>query len=118
MSRPFVSRLPIPMYRTTLVLSVGKTAEAGSKRIKKNFPHDCTEYEGLTVSKDGDVAVILGIDRMSLNTLVHEVFHATHAIMERCEPLDRGHHEPYAYLCGWLADWVASEVRRHGIRIR
>lgn len=45
--------------------------------------------------------------------IAHELFHLTHRILERAgAKFGEEHHEPAAYLCGWLTARVYRELRR------
>ena len=51
--------------------------------------------------------------------IAHECFHLTHRIMEWTnDRFSPKHHEPYAYLNGWLSGFVYHVARLHKIRVR
>ena len=50
--------------------------------------------------------------------IAHEVFHLAHRLMqERGEEFSNDHHEPFAYLIGWLTEQVYETFRKARLRI-
>jgi hypothetical protein len=65
------------------------------------------------------VSLMLRRETLTHNMIAHEIFHATHHIMEHIEHhLTAADHEPHAYLCGYLTKLVYACLKKHRVLIR
>lgn len=68
--------------------------------------------------RDGAFLLLFNHDRTAIQYVGHEVFHLTHRILEWCgDSFEAHHHEPAAYLNGYLLRIVTEEIRRHEKRL-
>jgi len=101
--------IPIYGYRVTMTLGdtlAELTDEAENAREIRD--DDCEA----TLSHHKNTAMIR-FQRSSLSpgVIAHETFHLTHRIMEWIEnDLTRESHEPHAYLCQFITDWIYRKV--------
>lgn len=75
--------------------------------------------DGLTLANRRNVVVIFKRSNLSYNLVAHEVFHATHCALQLCSAkFNEDDHEPFAYMNGWLHQWVYSVLKKHGVTVR
>lgn len=68
---------------------------------------------GTTFNRGRTFAIVLERRELCHELIAHEVFHATHRIMEGIG-MSRMHptgHEPYAYLCGYLTQLMYQDLK-------
>jgi len=117
--RESVSHRLVPIHSVRLLIVV--TDNVGASRSNRNAIYgpchiDCA---GLCTWDEG-FRVALFFDRKQLchELVAHEVFHATHRILEhQGVKFAPDNHEPFALLHGWLAAHVYREIGRMGEKI-
>jgi hypothetical protein len=107
---PFQERFDVPIYGAIVWVCVAETAPAARAMHNDKFgaEDEITGYGGM-VSTDGNGTFGIFFEPASLNRkiIAHEVFHLTHRIMEWIgDTFSEDHHEPAAYLCGYLTERV------------
>lgn len=104
----------VPIHSIRFLLVV--TNCVGASRSKRNAIYgpcsiDCV---GLCTWDDGfRVALFFQRDSLCHELIGHEVFHATHRILQKASvEFGPNNHEPFALLHGWLSAHVYQELRR------
>lgn len=123
MKRPNIklhSNTEIPIYPAKLKLVVAASIEAARYDFRDVFGQSTSEnYNGMCAYLGPNFGLFFAADRLTHKTIAHEIFHATGRIMERCGcKLTPENHEPYAYLCGWITNWVYAELKAKGLKLR
>jgi hypothetical protein len=81
--------------------------------------YDGENCSGLCAADGSRYGLFFSTKWLSHDVIAHEVFHATHRILEWTETMfTPSVHEPYAYLCGHLTELVYVEARKQKARIR
>lgn len=76
-------------------------------------------YEGLCLARGREVVVIYRLRDMTAGLIAHELFHATHRIMEGISAnFSTIHQEPFAYVNEWLHNQVYAQLKKARIRVR
>lgn len=76
------------------------------------------DFLGSALCAYRDHRFLMAFVELTHNTIAHEIFHCVHGIMERTgDKFTAEHHEPYAYLQGWIAEWVYSQLKKAKIRV-
>lgn len=100
-------RIHIPLYNGTLYLidtdDIEKAVKATEEEHGFKSPYDT---ESCLISKrSGDFYLFIDLEYCSIGLLAHELFHATHRILEYFGvEFTRDNHEPFAYLMEYLMD--------------
>jgi len=116
------ARHHIPIYDFkfwVVVTSDMEKSRAGFNRILGRDAGDCEvgHCVGLTSRGEGRVlAMFLDADYLDHGLIAHEVFHATHSIMEFLESVYAdATQEPYSALCEYLTKLVYKDLRKWGL---
>jgi hypothetical protein len=118
--KAFKVRRYVPIYDREIYLAVADTTTEAARLVSPHFTvTEPFSEAALTCWRDTSFGLLFSTGALSHDIVAHEVFHATHCIMESTnDKFDSGHHEPYAYLCGWLTAWVYREFNKRKVRIR
>lgn len=74
--------------------------------------HACHAYNG------DEFALYFPLKKLRHSDVAHEIFHCTHRVWERCgDKFQVNHSEPYAFLNGFLHDWVYAQLKKHKIKV-
>ena len=121
--KPFYRVTKLPLYDgIELHLVVANTLLEGVTYLDKRCPLD-----GKSLSTNNDmehmVAFFVWTDDLkgylvfsrarpvTVNVITHEVFHAMMRFMHFLEEeFSLDHQEPFAYLCGWINEWVFEQI--------
>lgn len=111
--RPFNRRYPIPIYDCNLWVVISDDIYKEREKLNDTFGTVDREY-GALCSYDNYGNVGLFFQRRFIadeDTIAHEIFHATHRILEwaGCN-FDPQHHEQGALLCGYLSKLVRGAI--------
>jgi hypothetical protein len=94
----------------------------GLNRTLGKPPGDCevSHCVGLTSRGRGRAVAIFLLDSyLGHGLIAHELFHATHSIMEFLESQYIPEtHEPYSALCEYLTKLVYADLKRWGARVK
>lgn len=110
----------IPIYDVKFGLVL--TSEPERFRQRKSVKALFGEYRGpafdaMTCSSTNDYLIIIKV--ASHRNIAHEVFHATHRIMEACShELTTDSHEPHCYLAGHLTELVYRQLKAWKVRVK
>lgn len=120
---PLVCRTTVPIYQVRLILGVAKAPADLRKRLPPGFREDTSDewadMEGSCALQETVGVILFKKAALAHDVIAHEVFHMTHRIMERAgEVFSPEHHEPSAYLHGWIARRVYAQLRKAGLRVR
>lgn len=113
MKRPFKKRYTVPIFDADLWLIVADDIYAEREKMCHLFGKSPTPtYWGLCSSNGrGDVAVFLKRAESTDKIVAHEVFHATHRILQWAGyKFSPNNHEPAALLNGYLSDLVSKAI--------
>lgn len=109
----------VPIYSVKLWIVI--TDDIGVERLKFDWafgPGDGINYSGLSSYGDGKFAIFLRRNVVCHELIAHEIFHLTHRILEHTtDRFSPEHHEPYAYLCGWLSEQVYLALAKSKCRV-
>lgn len=76
-------------------------------------------YAALASCKGSNVAIFFNRKQLRHSDISHEIFHATHFIMELIgEDFSYNHHEPAAYLNGYLTKEVYRALGRWRVKVK
>lgn len=98
----------VPIWDVYLHVVVARDPVQARVKMNRIFGEwdDKDDFYGLLCWKGRQFGLFLET-KPSLELVAHEVFHATHRILERAEAnFDAAHHEQAAYLHGWLMERV------------
>jgi hypothetical protein len=114
---PFSIKTTVPLYKDKLYLVVAKDPVEKFKKMQKSIfkELEVDSFYALSCYVRDTHAIFLpfGVD---FNTVVHECFHTTmHLLHYRVAPFDINNHENYAYLHGWLVDWVVGQLKKRNV---
>lgn len=113
-------RHSIPIYDVWVEFVVTDSTERVIKhplRIKRFGELDLEEYGGMVYALENEFCVVLLRSCLTKALIAHETFHLTHRIMEACEHnIGPDHHEPHAYLCGFLTELIYADLKSWNIR--
>lgn len=113
LKRPAKRRLVVPIYDAEVWVVVADDIAAERRKWEPVFGpapagHD---YDALCSYDAGPTFALFFRRSVTLPTVAHEVFHLTHRILEWVQAgFDPDHHEPGAYLHGFLMDEVCRAV--------
>lgn len=100
------------------------TNDVERSRVARNrlFGEPCDDHSswtGLCAYHGFRVGLFFEREELCHDLIAHEVFHATHRILERSGVAFGLHnHEPFAHVCGWLTGLVYGELARMGERVK
>jgi hypothetical protein len=96
-------RIDIPLYNGTLYVIDTTNVEQAVKNTHGN-DYDIDDTESCLISKhSGDFYLYIDLVECSIGILAHELFHATHRILEYFGvEFTSKNHEPFAYLLEYL----------------
>lgn len=110
----------IPLYYVDFTLVITGDIQRAHNRHKKILG----EYEesgdtALSSCAGSDFFVFLQFGRVCHGHIAHEIFHATHRILEWCaHDFSPKCHEPSAYLCEYLTKLVYADLAKWKLRIK
>lgn len=113
----------IPIYECLLeVVASGSLVKSRNtpRRIKMlgGRYDDADECQGFLSHNGWKMGLFLDRNKINHNLIAHEVFHATHRIMEHCSVvIGKKHHEAPALLNGYLAELVYQDLKRWKIKV-
>ena len=96
-------RIHIPLYNGNLYI-IDTDDVVGAVENTQEEQYDITSSESCLISKrSGDFYLYIDLQDCSTGLLAHELFHATHRILEYFGmQFTRDNHEPFAYLMEYL----------------
>lgn len=115
-------KIKVPLYGETLELVItsnmlkSQLSKSRRKRLGNWNPIDAA---GLMCWRDFNFSIIMDIKYLSHTVIAHEIFHATHRILQyngikfRIEE-----HEAFAHLNGCLTELVYKQLNKWKIRIK
>ncbi len=104
----------VPLYSVRLLIVV--TEDVERSRVSRNhlfYPprNDHSSWTGLCAYNGFRIGLFFERAELCHDLIAHEVFHATHRVLERAGVAFALHnHEPFAHLNGWLTGLVYSEL--------
>lgn len=110
----------IPIYDGTISLNLSEDVNRARLEESADFGewHPIEGLDGLCASAIGRFGLFFDRRYLSCDTVAHEIFHATHRIMQSYGiRFDADNHEAFAYLNGWLTKWVYSQLADWEVRI-
>lgn len=110
----------IPIYDLRLWVCVADDVLAERKKMAWAFgaPKGCEDCPGLCSFEGGRFALWFERKFVCHELIAHEVFHATHRMMEACSSTFYDHaSEPFAFLTGYLTTLVYADLYRLGVKI-
>ncbi len=109
----------IPIYDQSLELVVTKKLKWAERNRQKAFRINPGSGLGAVIYRKWRFALILEKDKISHELIAHEVFHATHRIMEYLgDKFTRRNHEPYAYLLGYLTREIYIQLCNWKLKVK
>jgi hypothetical protein len=95
-------------------------AQQNAQRVKRLGKGAIQDYSGLTwYGTRKDMALLFGTEDISHNLIAHEIFHATHVILDFVgNKFSIEHTEPFAYLSGYITDLVYKDIKKWKIKIK
>lgn len=123
MRKNFRRRLEVPLYNSTLVLSVSHDILAARRRENALLGEqpNLDDYEGcggLTCYSGQRCGIFLDYDWLKPEPIAHELMHATMRILDAagvyyapCNP------EPFTYLNGYLHKWTYYQLHKAKIKV-
>lgn len=118
--------ISIPIYECKVVVCIDKDINEFAKTLYKKFGMgdvDLVESQGMVVANDtiADTTyyLLLGIDYLNINLLMHETIHLAIRILRHRghDSLDKGD-EPVAYLGGYIAEEVYKTMVKNNIEFK
>ena len=97
--------IEIPLYNGNLYVIDTKDVEQAVKDTQDD-DYEITSSESCLISqRSGDFYLYIDLQYGSMGLLAHELFHATHRILEYFGvEFTRDNHEPFAYLMEYLVN--------------
>lgn len=97
--------IQIPLYNGNLYVIDTKDVVEAVKDTQDD-DYEVTSSESCLISKrSGDFYLYIDLQYCSIGLLAHELFHATHRILEYFGvEFNRDNHEPFAYLMEYLVN--------------
>lgn len=117
--RPFKKRFDIPIYVAALWVVISDDALASRRAMKPLFGECRIKSAQALCSTNfrGHVGVFLPRIDLREETLSHEIFHATHAILSWVDcKFDDNNQEAWAYLNGYISKIVRVAVETDRVR--
>jgi len=112
----------VPIYNTTLELVLtddmikSQKKQPRAKRLGNQTPVDAA---GLCIYKAWYYCLMFDRRYLDHNLIAHECFHATHRIADYCGlPFRISKHEEFAYLNGFLQNFVYNQLKQWNIRVK
>jgi hypothetical protein len=98
-------RIQIPLYNGNLYL-IDTEDVVTAVETTQDDDYDITSTESCLISKrSGDFYLYIDLKDCSMGLLAHELFHATHRILEYFGvEFNKDNHEPFAYLIEYLVN--------------
>jgi hypothetical protein len=116
------SMASMPIYHVSFELVVtddmikSQAVEPRFTRLGKQKPYGC---DGLAIYREWNFCMMLDKDRINHNLIAHEVFHVTHRMLDYCGVKFRvNNHEAFAYVNGFLSDYVYKQLLAWKIKIK
>ena len=108
-------RFAIPIYKAEVWLVVAEDMVAARKKMVDLFGDLPTDMEDAAAicSYDGSgrVGLFFAQEELCVEVIAHEVFHATHRLLDwAATNFDKDHHEHAALLHGYIMDLVMKEI--------
>lgn len=109
----------IPIYSTRFWVSIADDTVAARRSLSWAIPlMGTTPYPGLCSYDEGRVAVFFERKVICHELIAHELFHATHRIMQStASNFFTEAQEPFAYLCGFLTDCVYRDIAKWKVKV-
>lgn len=103
--------IKIPVYRAEILVIFTDEMKKVVDRYSP-YPDDTTLYEALTIEHSGNPIIIFDLTP-SINSTVHEAFHAVDAVLSlRGLPLIDGSEEAYAYMIGYVTECIYKFIKK------
>lgn len=113
----------IPIYDAELEVVVTSSMEGSQKNKNRlaRLGNDDNIVGGRGLmwcsATETRMAILMRSNSVTHETIAHEVFHATHRLMHFTNTkFSIVHDEPFAYLCGYIADLIYQDLNEWGIR--
>lgn len=117
-------KVTIPIYDCDFHLVVARDVVKAAKEMTKMFPNQVDDTDGFVAAafrnaSTNTFGAFFSTGRSLCHDIIaHELFHITMRVMRHID--DRFHidnSEPYAYLNGWLHDWVYKQLKKGKVRV-
>lgn len=112
----------VPIYNLSLELVVTDDIKKSQKkeprftRLGKQKPLSCA---GICVYCQWNFCIIFDTRYLDHNLIAHEIFHVTHRMLDYCgKDFKVKNHEEFAYLHGFLSNFVYNQLKQWKIRIK
>lgn len=115
--KDFCIKTTVPLYKDTLYLIVAEDPVSKFKKMQKSIfkELEIDSFHALSCYYRDKHGIFLPLD-VEFDTVIHECFHTTmHLLHYRNVSFDINNHEPFAYLHGWISNWVVGEMEKHGL---
>jgi hypothetical protein len=114
MSKPLLRSVYVPIYGCRLYLSISDDAHVARRKLAGTFGESKDDEWHALCDFNGPYAGIFFFrDTLTHGTLAHEIFHATIGIIvSKGDTFGRDNEESFAYLNGWITDWVYRQLLR------
>lgn len=112
MARTLKKRFTVPIFNACFWVIICDEIGPERQKMQAEFG-ECPvgDYTALCSYLDGEVAIFLSRRCILPSIIAHEIFHATHRILEWREcNFDAEHHEQGAMLCEYLSELVAKTI--------
>lgn len=123
MKKELVCFKKIPIYPATLEFCVTGdmvNSQKKKRRIDRYGNGPIKNYRGLVwFNHTAAVALMISRDSLTHEVINHEIYHATHRIAEFAgvkHSFDND--EPFAYLCGYISEFVYGKLKQWGLRVK
>jgi len=114
--------IKVPIYNTRFELvATDDMIKSQKKEPRFSFlgKQKPTDAHGLAMYCDWNFCVILDSRCVNHNVIAHEIFHATHRILDYCGlKFKVGNQEAFAHLNGYLSDFTYHQLKKWKIKIK
>lgn len=116
-----IHQFRLPIYAGRVIFVVCTDIVKTRSRYSATFgPYDASTCAALSCyDHKGKFAIFLKGHAVTHELVAHEIFHLTHRIMEYCgHEITEHHHEPHAYLCGFLSERLYAKLKQWKVVVK
>ncbi len=111
----------VPIYGFRLYFVVAHDALAAMRASSQfgDLMKDEDSFDATVARNGAYFGLYIQRNKVTPEVIGHEIHHLTHRLMAWAGcVLGEESTEAYAYLCGWLHDYVYTQLKKHKIRVR
>lgn len=108
----------IPIYDMRLWVGVADTVALLHQKFEWAFGKQEGQQIACVTYSGSKLAIFFERKEISHELIAHECFHATVRLLEHCSHYLGSHHEPHAYLCGYITELVYADLAAWKIPVR